>query len=90
MPERDAKGLAAALSGPCACARYPAGAPDPGPLVTAGALRALDRVVHSGAHCTEHRLECAACGQRWWVVEDDTGHWQRKGFAWSAHPPLDL
>ncbi|MEJ2028795.1 MAG: hypothetical protein P8X66_02785 [Maritimibacter sp.] len=50
----------------------------------------LDRIVHGGKHCTEYRLECSDCGKRWWVVEDDTSHWQRKGFTWHPHRPLDL
>jgi len=90
MREADAAGLARDPAEPCRCAGYPAGAPDPTPLVAAGALTPLARVVHEAAHCTEHRLECTACGQRWWVVEDDAGHWSRKGYSWTRHPPIDL
>ncbi|MEJ2035311.1 MAG: hypothetical protein P8X69_04125 [Maritimibacter sp.] len=75
---------------PCICHQFPAGGSDPAPLITEGRVILLDRIVHGGKHCTEYRLECSDCGKRWWVVEDDTSHWQRKGFTWHPHRPLDL
>jgi len=90
MPERgarDAAELIAALSVPCACARYPATGADPMRLIEDGALTGEVRRVHQEPQCTEHVVTCTACGTRYWVIEDNA-HWSGPGFTWTTQPPL--
>jgi hypothetical protein len=90
MPERPAQGasaLAVARAGPCGCTRLPGTGGDPDRLTRAGEMLREGRIVHQEPQCTEHVVVCAACGTRYWVIEDN-GHWSGPAFTWTSSRPL--